>query len=211
MSPTIRVLVVDDHPVVRRGLVTMLEQHADLLVVGECDSAEDAIRRCDGLGPEVVLMDLVLPGMSGVEATRTLLALWPELKIVMLTGSVEIDDVNRAIEAGAIGYLAKTSGSEALASAIRSARAGQASLGPEAANALVFSAKAPKFPRDPLSEREMQVLTLMVEGCSNREIAERLTLGRSTIKYHISNVFDKLGVQTRTEAAALALRQGLID
>jgi NarL family two-component system response regulator LiaR len=206
----IRVMLVDDHAVVRSGLGAFLMAFDDLELVAEAGSGEEAVAMCNRLRPDVVLMDLKMPGMDGAAATRQIREHWPEIQVVALTSFKEEELVERALEAGAIGYLLKNVSAEELAEAIRAARVGRPTLAPEAAQALIQSARKPPAPGHDLTERELEVLALMVEGMSNPEIAERLFVSRSTIKFHVSNVLSKLGVASRTEAVSLALKCDLI-
>jgi NarL family two-component system response regulator LiaR len=206
----IRVMLVDDHAVVRSGLGAFLMAFDDLELVAEAGSGEEAVAMCNRLRPDVVLMDLKMPGMDGAAATRQIREHWPEIQVVALTSFKEEELVERALEAGAIGYLLKNVSADELAEAIRAARVGRPTLAPEAAQALIQSARKPPAPGHDLTERELEVLALMVEGMSNPEIAERLFVSRSTIKFHVSNVLSKLGVASRTEAVSLALKCDLI-
>jgi NarL family two-component system response regulator LiaR len=206
----IRVMLVDDHAVVRSGLGAFLMAFDDLELVAEAGSGEEAVAMCNRLRPDVVLMDLKMPGMDGAAATRQIREHWPEIQVVALTSFKEEELVERALEAGAIGYLLKNVSADELAEAIRAARVGRPTLAPEAAQALIQSARKPPAPGHDLTERELEVLALMVEGMSNPEIAERLFVSRSTIKFHVSNVLSKLGVASRTEAVSLALKQDLV-
>jgi NarL family two-component system response regulator LiaR len=207
----IRVLLVDDHAVVRSGLSAFLAAFEDLELVGEAGSGEEAVRLCDRLAPDVVLMDLVMPGMDGAEATRVIRAKHPEIQVVALTSFKETELVEGVLEAGAIGYLLKNVAAEDLAGAIRQARVGRPTLAPEAAQALIQARRQPRQVGFDLTDREREVLALMVEGLTNLEIAERLVVSRSTIKFHVSNVLSKLGASTRTEAVAVAVKDGLLD
>jgi NarL family two-component system response regulator LiaR len=203
-------MLVDDHAVVRSGLGAFLMAFDDLELVAEAGSGEEAVAMCNRLRPDVVLMDLKMPGMDGAAATRQIREHWPEIQVVALTSFKEEELVERALEAGAIGYLLKNVSADELAEAIRAARVGRPTLAPEAAQALIQSARKPPAPGHDLTERELEVLALMVEGMSNPEIAERLFVSRSTIKFHVSNVLSKLGVASRTEAVSLALKCDLI-
>jgi NarL family two-component system response regulator LiaR len=210
-SEPIRVLLVDDHALVRRGLATFLLAFDDLELAGEAGSGEEAVQLCARLQPDVVLMDLVMPGMNGVTAIRLIAERRPRPQIIALTSFHEADLVQGALQTGAISYLLKNVTAEELAAAIRAAHAGRATLAPEAAQALVRSLTAPFTPGYDLTPRERQVLALMAEGRSNPEIAERLTVSRSTIKFHVSSILSKLGVASRTEAVALAVQHHLIS
>jgi NarL family two-component system response regulator LiaR len=206
----IRVLLVDDHAVVRSGLSAFLLAFDDLELVGEAGSGEEAVRLCERLHPDVVLMDLVMPGMDGAAATKRIREHHPDVQVIALTSFKEEDLVQGAMRAGAIGYLLKNISADELADAIRKARAGRPTLAPEAAQALIHAATQPRKPGYDLTDRERDVLELMVEGLSNSEIAERLVVSSSTVKFHVSNVLSKLGVKSRTEAVALALQENLL-
>ena len=208
MSPsrTIRVLLVDDHAMVRLGLSTFLKVFDDLELAGEADSGQAALRLCAQVSPDVVLMDLVMPDMDGVTATRLIRQQFPDVQVVALTSYTEAGLVQNALQAGAIGYLLKDVSADELARAIRAAHSGRATLSPEAAQALVNAASQPPLPGQDLTERERAVLALMVEGLNNTQIAARLVVSPSTIKTHVSHILSKLGVASRTEAVALAVR-----
>jgi NarL family two-component system response regulator LiaR len=208
MSPSlpIRVMLVDDHTMVRRGLATFLKVFDDLELVGEAANGEDAIQLCAQVLPDVVLMDMVMPDMDGVTATHAIRQQFPAVQVIALTSFKDKGLVQDALQAGAIGYLLKDVSADALAQAIRAAHAGRATLSSEAAQALVQAAAQPPTPGHDLTERERDVLALLVEGLNNRQIADRLVVSPSTIKSHVSHILAKLGVASRTEAAALAVR-----
>ncbi|MFN2218788.1 MAG: response regulator [Anaerolineae bacterium] len=212
MSPSapIRVMLVDDHTMVRRGLATFLKVFDDLELVGEAANGEDAIQLCAQVLPDVVLMDMVMPDMDGVTATHAIRQQFPAVQVIALTSFKDKGLVQDALQAGAIGYLLKDVSADALAQAIRAAHAGRATLSSEAAQALVQAAAQPPTPGHDLTERERDVLALLVEGLNNRQIADRLVVSPSTIKSHVSHILAKLGVASRTEAAALAVRHRLV-
>jgi NarL family two-component system response regulator LiaR len=206
----IRILLVDDHMVVRSGLSTVLAVYDDMELVGEAGDGEEAIRLCERLQPDVVLMDLLMPKMDGVTATRTIKERWPRILVIALTSFKEQEYVEGALKAGASGYLLKNVSAEELVNAIRRAVAGQPSLSPEAAQVLIRKVNEPPPPGQDMTEREKEILALMVEGLSNTEIAGRLIVSQSTVKFHVSNILSKLGVTGRTEAVALALKHHLV-
>jgi NarL family two-component system response regulator LiaR len=206
----IRVMLVDDHTVVRSGLSAFLLAYEDLELVGEASGGEEAVRLCEKFQPDVVLMDLVMPGMDGAAATRAIRKKCPNIQVIALTSFKEQELVQGALQAGAIGYLLKNVSAEDLANAIRSAYVGRPTLAVEAAQALIQASREPVGPGVDLTEREQEVLALLVEGLSNNQIAERLVVSRSTVKFHVSSVLAKLGVSSRTEAVALALRNSLV-
>ena len=208
-SQPIRVMLVDDHPMVRRGLATFLKVFDDLELAGEAVSGDAAIQLCAQVLPDVVLMDMVMPDMDGATVTRAIRRQFPMVQVIVLTSFKEEGLIQSALQAGAIGYLLKDVSADELARAIRAAHAGRATLSPEAAQALVHAATQPPAPGHDLTERERAVLALMVEGLNNTQIAERLVVSPSTIKSHVSNILSKLGVASRTEAVALAVRHHL--
>jgi NarL family two-component system response regulator LiaR len=202
----IRVLLADDHDMVRLGLAMFLQVFDDLDLAGEAENGAEAVSRCAETQPDVVLMDVMMPGMDGAAATRLIRERFPAVQVIGLTSFQEEGLVRRMLQAGAIGYLLKNVSPGDLATAIRAAHAGRPTLAPEAAVDLVRAAARPPAPGHDLTKREREVLDLMIEGLSNTEIAARLVVSLSTIKFHVSNVLSKLQVTSRTEAVALALQ-----
>jgi NarL family two-component system response regulator LiaR len=219
MTDPIRVMVVDDHPMVRKGLATFLMAYEDsstgsgpaLQLAGEAEDGAAAVKLCSSIKPDVILMDMLMPEMDGATATRIIRQQFPDVQIIALTSFKEGKLIKSAIEAGAIGYLLKDVSAEDLAQAIRAAHVGRATLSPEVAQSLVETANQPPPPGLDLTEREREVLGLMIEGLSNKQIAGKLSVSPSTVKSHVSCILSKLGVASRTEAAALALRNGIIS
>ncbi|NJN81793.1 MAG: response regulator transcription factor [Caldilineaceae bacterium] len=206
-------MLVDDHAVVRSGLSAFLLAFDDLELVGEAADGEEALGMCVRAAPDVILMDLVMPRMDGASATRLIRSQCPDVQVIALTSFKEDDLVQDVLKAGAIGYLLKNISADELANAIRAAHAGRPTLAPEAAQALIQNARTSGIPEigHDLTEREREVLVLMVEGLNNSDIAERLVVSRSTVKFHVSNILSKLHVSSRTEAVALALQQKLVN
>jgi two-component system, NarL family, response regulator LiaR len=209
-STPIKVLLVDDHAVVRSGLGAVLLTYDDMTLVGEAGNGEEAIRLCEKLQPDVVLMDLLMPVMDGVAATAAIKKQCPKVNIIALTSFKEKEMVEGALKAGAMSYLLKNVSASELVTAIRGAVSGQSRLSPEAAQVLIQDIKEPPEQTYDLTDREKEILSLMVEGLPNTAIAERLVVSQSTIKFHVSNVLSKLGVTSRTEAVALALKHHLV-
>jgi two-component system, NarL family, response regulator LiaR len=210
-NKSIRVLITDDHTVVRNGLSSFLMAFEDFVLVGEAKNGEQAVRYCDQFEPDVVLMDLVMPVMDGPTATRLIRQKHPKTQVIALTSFKEREMVQAAIQAGAIGYLLKDLTAEELARAIRQAHAGKPTLAAEAAEILIQATRHPESePGYDLTEREQEVLSLLVEGLNNQQISDRLVIGLSTTKSHVSNVLSKLGVSTRTEAVSLALQKKIV-
>ncbi len=207
----IRVLIVDDHEMVRSGLNAFMQGVDDLEAVGEAGSGEEAIQQCEHLQPDVVLMDMRMPGIGGVEATRSIRERCPNVRIIALTSFPEQELVHQALQAGAMSYLVKNVAPSELACAIRDAVAGRPTLAPEAAQALIRQVTKSATPGHDLSPREREVLALMKQGMSNRAIADQLVISRSTVDFHVSNILGKLGVGSRTEAVALAIQHQLVD
>ena len=207
----IRVLIVDDHGVVREGLRAYLELEPDIEIVGDARDGHEGVRRAQELRPDVVLMDLVMPNMDGVDATLRIKQQQPDTHVIILTSFMDDERVVPAIKAGATSYLLKDVAAGDLARAIRGARAGQAQLHPEVARRLMHQVTSPQKPDASalLTEREREVLRLLAEGRSNKEIARALVVSERTVKGHVSNILGKLGLQDRTQAALYAVRHGL--
>jgi NarL family two-component system response regulator LiaR len=206
----IKVMIVDDHAVVRSGLAAFLMAYDDLELVGQAGSGKEAVRLCERAAPDVILMDLVMPEMDGAATTRAVKERCPETQVIALTSFKEDDLVTGALQAGAIGYLLKNVSADELANAIRAARAGKPTLAAEAAQALIHTASQPRAPGHDLTAREREVLALMAQGLNNPEIADKLIVGRSTVKVHVSSILGKLGATSRTEAVAMALQHKLV-
>jgi NarL family two-component system response regulator LiaR len=204
-------MLVDDHMMVRKGLATLFTVYDDLELAGEAESGEAAIQLCGEVLPDVILMDMHMPGMDGATATRAIRRQFPQVKVIALTSFKDGELIKNALEAGAIGYLLKDVSADDLVRAIHAAHAGRATLSPEASQSLVQAANQPPAPGLDLTEREREVLALMIEGLNNTQIAARLTVSPSTIKSHVSNILSKLGVASRTEAVTLALRNSIVS
>jgi NarL family two-component system response regulator LiaR len=203
-------MIVDDHPVVRNGIRFSLLAFDDIQVLGEAGSGAETLDLCAQLQPDVVLMDLLMPGMNGVETTRTLHKAYPHIKVLALTSFQEGNLVQEALQAGAIGYLLKDVSIDELAHAVRLAAQGLPTLAPAAGRALVqTAAQTPKIGHD-LTEREREVLALLVEGLSNQHVADRLVISPATVKFHISSIRSKLGASSRTEVVILAMQHKLV-
>lgn len=207
----IRVLIVDDHNMVRRGLMTLLEEFDDLLVIGEAGDGEMAVHACREVCPDVILMDMLMPRMDGVTAIAKIRQMCPQTQVIALTSFSDEANVQNALKAGAMSYLMKNVSGDELASAIRRAHIGQSTLAPEAAQILIKATTRPPSPGHDLTERELEVLALMIEGLNNREIGERLVISSSTVKNHVSSILSKLGTTSRTQAVALAVEHKIIE
>lgn len=210
-SQTIQVMLVDDHNVVRSGLATFLKAYEDLELVGEAKNGLEALNLCHQKKPDVILMDLMMPVMDGIAATRAILADYPDIRIIAMTSFEEEELVHGVLAAGAISYLLKNVTADDLAKAIRDAVSGRSTLSPEAATALIHATRPTKQPLCDLTEREREVLNLVVQGQSNQQIADALVISVATVKAHISSILSKLQVSSRTEAVAFAIKNKIVS
>ena len=214
MNPSISVLVADDHAIVRKGICALLATEPDIEVVGEAKDGRDAVEEARRLQPDVILMDLVMPGMDGLEAIRHITAHQPETRILVLTSFAGDDKVFPAIRAGALGYLLKDSGPEELVQAIHQVYRGKSSVHPTVARRLLQELSHPSgrgSERESLTEREVEVLQLVAQGQSNRQISHQLAISEATVRTHVSNILAKLNLSSRTQAALYALQKGLVS
>lgn len=207
----IRIVIADDHDMVRKGLVVLMEDFDDLLVIGEADNGEYAASLCRTQCPDIVLMDLIMPRVDGIEATKRIRESCPNTQIIILTSFSDEDHVQAALKAGAIGYMMKDVSGDELAGAIRRAYEGESTLSPKAAQVLIQATTRPPSLGHDLTERERDVLALMIEGLNNREIGERLIISSSTVKNHVSSILGKLETTSRTQAVALAVEHKLLN
>jgi DNA-binding NarL/FixJ family response regulator len=206
----IRILIADDHSVVRQGLRMFLSMDPELEIIGEANDGAEAVRMAAALKPDVVLMDMVMPVMTGIEATIEIRRDLPDTEVIALTSVLEDSSVIGAVKAGAMGYLLKDTEADELCRAIKAAAAGQVHLSPQAAARLMREVRAPDAPEQ-LTERETEVLKLLAQGKANKEIASELMIGEKTVKTHVSAILGKLGVQSRTQAALYAAQTGLVS
>ncbi len=206
----IRIVIADDHAIVRQGLRVFLSVDPELEVIGEAVNGKQAVELAHRLQPDVVLMDLVMPVLGGVDAITAIRRELPEVEVIALTSVLEDNSVSDAVRAGAIGYLLKDTAADELTKAIKAAAAGQVQLSPKAAQRLMRDMRAPENP-DSLTQRETEILKLIGRGLSNKEIALELQIGEKTVRTHVSNVLGKLNVVSRTQAALHAVRIGLVD
>ena len=212
MSQTIRVLIADDHVVVRKGIRALLATEPGIDVVGEATDGAEAVRAAAELRPDVILMDIVMPTMDGIEAVRRIMAAQPGSRILVLTSFATDDQIFPALKAGALGYLLKDTGPEDLVQAIRQVHRGESSLHPTIARKVLQElSRPPQRPPtpDPLTEREVEVLRLVAQGRSNQDIARMLVVSEATVRTHVSSILSKLHLASRTQAALYALREGL--
>ena len=208
----IRILIVDDHAIVRKGIHALLSKEQGMQVVGEATNGEEGVTQAQALKPDVVLMDLVMPKVDGIEATRHITTHVPGVRVLVLTSFAADDKVFPAIKAGALGYLLKDSGPDELIQAIRQVYRGEPTLAPSIARKVLAElAQPPQTPltSEPLTEREMDILRLVAQGMSNGEIADQLTIAEMTVRTHVSHILGKLHVASRTQAALYALKEGL--
>ena len=210
MPPRLRVLIVDDHQVVRQGLRLFLSDETDLEIVGEAGNGIEALQILAERPVNVVLMDLLMPAMDGVTATREVRRLFPDVDVIALTSVLEDRLIHRAIEAGASGYLLKDTGASELAECIRAVACGEVRLHPEAAKRLATEVRTPEM-REALTPREVQTLRLIAQGASNKQIAKDLDISELTVKVHVSNLLSKVDLKSRLQAAIFAHREGLVD
>lgn len=210
MSESIRVLIVDDHEMVREGLAAMLKTAPDMTLVGQVSDGDYAVTFCSATCPDVILMDLEMPRVDGVTATRRIRERCPQTQIIALTSFSEDDRIQAALEAGVIGYLLKNIPAGQLQEAIRNAHVGRSTLAPEAAQSLIQASMRPPSLGEDLTKRELEVLALLVEGQTNQQIAQSLEISLSTAKFHVSTILSKLNASSRTEATSLALKHGLV-
>jgi len=204
-------MLVDDHNVVRSGMATFLKAYEDLELVGEAINGKEAVQLCHQKKPDVILMDLMMPEMDGISATRTITSEYPDIKIIAMTSFEEEELVHGVLAAGAISYLLKNVTADELAKAIRDAVSGRSTLSPEAARVLVQATRPTKQPLFDLTERERGVLNLVVQGYSNQQIAEFLVVSPTTVKAHISSILSKLQVSSRAEATAYAIKHKIVS
>lgn len=210
----IKVMLVDDHEMVRIGLAAVLGTEDGIEVVGEASNGQEGIRLAQEYKPDVVLMDLVMEGMDGIETTRRLLQHVPDCKVIVLTSYIDDEKIYPVIEAGAFSYLLKTSRASEIADAIRAAHRGQPVLESQVASKIMNRFRQPKqqsLPHEQLTDREMEVLRLIAKGKSNQDVADELFIGIKTVKFHVTNILAKLGVEDRTQAAIYAFKHGLAE
>jgi NarL family two-component system response regulator LiaR len=208
-SNPIRIFLVDDHPMIRHGLAAMIEGEDDFTLVGEAASGDEAVLRIPGIAPDLVLMDLVMPGTDGITAIERLRPRMPDTRFVVLTSLVEPGEIKRAIKAGASGYLLKNATSQELVTVLRETHAGRRVMAPEATDAIIAASQQPA-PGADLTQRERELLALMSRGMNNQQIANELAIALPTVKFHITNILGKLHADNRTEAVLVALKHKLV-
>jgi NarL family two-component system response regulator LiaR len=212
MVPMIRVVFVDDHEMVRIGVSSYLSAQEDIEVVGEADNGKKGVELALSLRPDIILMDLVMEEMDGIEATRKIIEQWPEAKVIIVTSFLDDEKVYPALEAGATSYMLKTSKASEIANAVRATYQGQSVLEPEVTGKMMVKMrqKTTHLPHEELTSREMEILLLMAEGKPNQDIADELFIALKTVKTHVSNILSKLNVQDRTQAVIYAFKHSLI-
>jgi len=207
---TVKVIIADDHMVIRNGIRAVLSVYDDVELVGEAVNGQEAVELCEKYGPDVVLMDIMMPVMGGIEATAAVMGRWPDTKIIILSSYKDSELVEGALKAGALSYLLKNASAEEIIKAIRDAHGGESMISPEVTQVLISGVKKEKLKTFSLTRREKEILALMVEGLSNKEIARRLVVTNYAVKFHVSNILSKLGVYSRSGAVSLALKQDLV-
>jgi two-component system, NarL family, response regulator LiaR len=207
----IRILIADDHPMVRHGINVLLGVQDDLEVIGEAENGLEAIDMCGKLRPDIVLMDLIMPEVNGIEATRKILENWPEIKVVTLTSFIDKKLIEDSLKAGAIGYVSKNISGENLLTTIRDAYKGKSTLSSEASDFLISNLKTSKVTEYKLTSQENKIMACLVEGLSNKMITKKLVLSLSTVKFHVSNILIKLGASSRAEAVSIAMKNNLVQ
>jgi len=207
----IKVLIVDDHPLVRHGIKTLLDVYDDIEVIGEAENGREALEMCEKYKPDIVLMDLIMPEVNGIEATKEIVKNWSYIKVVTLTSFLDKKLIEDSLKAGAIGYVLKNISGDKLVATIRDADKGKSTLSSEASDFLISNIKKPPVADYQLTSQEKNILACLVDGLSNKKIAQKLVLSLSTVKFHVSNILNKLGVSSRTEAVSLAIRNKLVQ
>ncbi len=206
----IKVMVADDHPLVRHGIKTVFEAYDEIVLVAEAENGKEAIKMCEKYRPDIILMDIIMPVLDGVEATEHIINKWPDVKIIVLTSFDDKDHIKKSIKAGAISYVLKNISGAKLVKTIKDVYKGRLVLPSQATKILLSELRETQDKNIKLTKREEEILTLIVEGLSNKQIAQKLFLSNSTVQFHVSNILEKLGVSKRTEAAYLALKQNLV-
>jgi len=207
----IKVLIVDDHPMVRQGIKTLLDVYDDIEVIGEAENGREALEICEKYKPDIVLMDLIMPEVNGIEATKEIVKNWSYIKVVTLTSFLDKKLIEDSLKAGAIGYVLKNISGDKLVATIRDANKGKSTLSSEASDFLISNIKKPPVADYQLTSQEKNILACLVDGLSNKKIAQKLVLSLSTVKFHVSNILNKLGVSSRTEAVSLAIKNKLVQ
>lgn len=207
----IRVIIADDHPLVRHGIKTVFEAYDDIELVAEAENGKEAIEICEQYKPDIVIMDMIMPILDGAEATSQLIKKFPDIKVIALTSFNDKDLIKKSLKAGAISFILKNISGSKLVKTIKDVYKGKYELSPQATKILLSELREKTDDNISLTKREKEILTYIVEGLSNKEIAKRMFLSNSTIQFHVSNVLSKLGVSKRTEAAYLALKQKLVE